>query len=153
MRISLAAAFIAAAALVFVTQLACGFDKNNLRELVGPPPDFHNIEETYLQDAMWHLAHGVQQLDDTMNATNLDDKAREQQVLAVLDDMHHAATEANAEGTKRRHKNVAMNIDKLIGDIEVAKTAAQSHDLAPAKALPATCLACHEGAGGGAQKK
>src|SRR5262249_41978441 len=114
---------------------------------------FHNIDETYLQDGMWRLGHGVQELDDVIKATDLDDTARELKVIAVLDDMSNAAKNANSSGSKTRHKNVAMNIDKLIGDIALAKTAAQGHDLAPAKALPATCLACHEGAGGGAQKK
>jgi hypothetical protein len=131
---------------------ACAFNKEQLKEWVGPP-DFHSIDETYLKDAMWRLAHGVQDLDDTMKAADLDDAAREQQVLAILDDMAGAAAEANAEGTKKRHQNVAMNIDKLINDIALAKTAAQAHDLAPAKALPETCLACHVGGGGGAQKK
>ena len=148
MRPQLVALF-AAALLV-----ACAsFDKAKLRELVGKPPDFHNIDETYLQDAMWRLAHGVQDLDDAMNATNLDDAAREQRVLVVLDDMASAAKNANEPGTKKSHTNVAMNIGKLIGDIDTARTAAQAHDLAPAKALPQTCLACHEGGGGGAQKK
>lgn len=145
--------FPPAALLAALVLVACAFDKNKLRELVGPPPNFHNIDETYLQDSMWRLAHGVQELDDVMKAPGLDDAAREQRVLVVLDDMTSAAANANAPGTKKSHQNVAMNIDKLISDIAIAKTAAQAHDLAPAKGLPATCLACHEGGGGGAQKK
>jgi hypothetical protein len=141
------------AALAFALAVACaGVDKGKLREVMGPP-DFHNIDETYLQDAMWRLAHGVQELDDTMKAADLDEATRESRVIVVLDDMGRAAVNANAEGTKKSHKNVAMNIDKLILDIEAAKTAAQAHDLGPARALPTTCLACHEGGGGGAQKK
>src|SRR3954469_18032495 len=120
--------FQLAALLAAVLLVACAFDKKTLRDLVGPAPDFHNIDETYLQDSMWRLGHGVQALDDTFNASGLDDAAREQRVLGVLDDMADAAKNANAPGTKKSHKNVAMNIDKLIGDIAVAKTAAQSHD-------------------------
>lgn len=132
--------------------VACAIDQHKLRDLVGPPPDFHNLDETYLQDGMWRLGHDVQDLNDTFSAAELDDAAREQRVIALLDDMAAAAAQANAPGTKKSHKNVAMNIDKMVSDIAAAKQAAEAHDLAPARALPQTCLACHQGAGGGPQK-
>jgi hypothetical protein len=141
---------------LFALVVACAsatIDKNKLAEFGGPPPDFHNVDETYLQDAMWRLGHDTQDLDDAFHATGVDDAAREHRVISLLDDMASAAKQATAPGTRKSHKNVAMNIDKLVTDINAAKTAAVSHDLAPAQAIPATCLACHEGAGGGAQKK
>lgn len=142
-----------AALLVSVLFVGCAINEKTLRDIAGPPPDFHNLDETYLQDGMWRLGHGIQGLHDTLNAADLDDAAREQRVIAVLDEMASAAQNANTAGSKKSHKNVAMNIDKLLNDITVARTAAQAHDLAPAKALPATCLACHQGAAGGTQKK
>src|SRR4051812_2726117 len=99
--------------LAAVFLVACSINKNQLHELVGPAPDYHNIDETYLQDAMWRLGHGVQELDDTINAQGVDDAAKEKHVLAVLDDMESAAKNANAPGTRKSHKNVSMNIDKL----------------------------------------
>lgn len=144
------AALLVAVLFLFV---ACGIDKKTLRDLAGPPPDFHNIDETYLQDGMWRLGHGIQDLDDTLKAADIDEATREQRVIAVLDGMASAAKSADTAGSKKSHKNVAMNIDKLLNDIAVARTAAQAHDFAPAKALPATCLACHQAGGGGAQNK
>jgi hypothetical protein len=141
------------AALFVVACASATIDKTKLADFGGPPPDFHNVDETYLQDAMWRLGHDTQDLSDAFNATGVDDAAREKHVLSLLDDMASAAKQATAPGTRKTHKNVAMNVDKLVLDINTARTAASSHDLAPAKAIPATCLACHEGAGGGAQKK
>lgn len=145
--------FFVFALFAFVGCASAKIDKTKLADFGGPPPNFHNVDETYLQDAMWRLGHDTQDLDDTFNAQNVDDAAKEKHAIALLDDMSSAAKQANAPGNRVSHKNVAMNIGQLIADIDAAKTAAVSHDLGPAKAIPATCLHCHEGGGGGAQKK
>ena len=40
--------------------------------------------------------------------------------------MQDAALAANAPGQRQGHRNVAMNIGKLVGDIAAAKTAAEA---------------------------
>jgi hypothetical protein len=130
---------------------ACATDSQALRDFIAP--DFRALDDTRLQDAMWRLGGGVQDLDAALQADNgLNDADRQARVLATLDVMAEAAASVNAPGQKQRHQNVAMNIDRLIGDIAAAKTAAEANDLAPARALPQTCLACHNGQGGGAQR-
>ena len=114
-------------------------------------PNFRTVDDTQLQDSMWRLGRGVQDLDDTFAATDLADGDRHARILESLTMMQEAAVAANAPGQRQGHRNVAMNIDRLIGDIAAAKTAAEVNDYAPAQALPATCLACHQGSGGGAQ--
>jgi hypothetical protein len=114
-------------------------------------PDFRTVDDTQLQDSMWRLGRGVQDLDDTFKAEGLSEEDRHARVLESLKMMQDAAVAANEPGQRQGHRNVAMNIDKLVGDIAAAKTAAEANEYAPAQALPATCLACHQGAGGGAQ--
>jgi hypothetical protein len=134
-----------------VVPVGCAADSQALRDFIAP--DFSRLDDTRLQDAMWRLGGGVQTLDDTLQADNgLSDADRKAQVLATLDVMAEAAASAGAPGQKQRHTNVAMNIDRLIGDIQAARAAAVADDLGPARALPQTCLACHTGGGGGAQR-
>jgi hypothetical protein len=130
---------------------ACATDSATLREFIAP--DFSNVDDTRLQDAMWRLGGGVQQLHDTLRAdAALADADRKARVLAILDVMAEAAVSVDKPGQKQRHKNVAMNIDQLKADIAAAKAAAEAGDLALAQALPQTCLACHTGGAGGPQQ-
>ncbi len=154
MRRFFIAASLVAGSLVVAGSLggACANSDAAIRDFVAP--DFHRIDDTHLQDAMWRLGNGVQNLSDLFDpAAGLTDADREKNVIEVLGTMADAANTVNKPGQKKAHSNVAMNIDKLIGDIEAARTAAVNHDLAPAQALPMTCLACHQGQGGGEQKK
>jgi hypothetical protein len=100
---------------------------------------------------MWRLGKGVQDLDDTFKAEGLAPDDLHARVMGDLELMSEAAKSVKAPGARAGHQNVAMNIDKLITDIEAAKTAAAAKDYAPAQALPASCLACHQGGGGGPQ--
>jgi hypothetical protein len=135
----------------FASVVACAVDSSVVRDLIAP--DFSHVDDTRLQDSMWRLGNGVQQLSDVLAPeAALADDERRTQVLSILDVMGEAAATVNRPGQKRAHQNIAMNIDKLIGDIAAAKAAAAANDLDPARALPATCLACHTGGGGGAQK-
>jgi hypothetical protein len=136
---------------VVLAVAACATDPEIVRSFIAP--DFSHVDDTRLQDSMWRLGNGVQQLNDALApAAGLNDEQRRAQVLGILDLMADAATTVNRPGQKRAHQNIAMNIDKLIADIAAAKAAAEQNDLAPAQALPATCLACHQGAAGGTQK-
>lgn len=151
-RFFITAPFVVAAVVVPVVGANCANSDAAIRDFVAP--DFHRIDDTHLQDAMWRLGNGVQNLADLFDpAAGLSDADREKNVIEVLGTMADAAQTVNKPGQKKSHSNIAMNIDKLIGDIEAARTAAVNHDLAPAQALPATCLACHQGQGGGAQKQ
>jgi hypothetical protein len=151
MRTSIALAFAAPVVVAAALGAACATDgQAALKSFIAP--DFSRIDDTRLQDAMWRLGNGVQQLNDVFVDASLDDAGREARAVEVLTLMEEAAASVNKEPQKQRHQNVAMNIDKLMGDISAAKAAAQNHDLVPAQALPATCLACHQGGGGGAQK-
>ena len=114
-------------------------------------PDFKTIDDTLLQDSMWRLGRGVQDLDDTFRAEGLSEDDRHAQILASLDMMAAAAAQANDPGKRQGHTNVAMNIGKLVTDIDAAKAASANRDYALAQALPATCLHCHQGGGGGPQ--
>lgn len=147
-----AASSVVIAASAFVGLVgACANSDAAIRDFIAP--DFHRIDDTHLQDAMWRLGNGVQNLNDLFAPeAGLNDADREKQVVEVLDGMADAANTVNKPGQKKSHSNIAMNIDKLIGDIAAARAAAVEHNLAPAQALPQTCLACHQGGGGGAQK-
>jgi hypothetical protein len=114
-------------------------------------PNFKTIDDTLLQDSMWRLGRGVQDLDDTIKAEGLSEDDRHAQIMASLDMMAAAAAQANDPGKRQGHNNVAMNIGKLVADIDAAKAAAVNKDYALAEALPATCLNCHQGGGGGPQ--
>lgn len=146
--------FFVASAVVVVAAgglVACANQSENIRAFVAP--DFRRIDDTRLQDAMWRLGNGVQNLNDLfLPEAAVADADREAAVVEVLDGMAEAAKSVNKPGQKAQHQNIAMNIDKLIEDIAIARAAALEHNLAPAQALPLTCLACHQGEAGGAQK-
>jgi hypothetical protein len=143
--------FACLVAVPVVAVVACATDTAIVRDLIAP--DFSRVDDTRLQDSMWRLGHGVQQLNDTLAPeAALEPEQRRLQVIAILDLMADAAATVNSPGQKRAHQNIAMNIDKLQGDIAAARAAAENNDLAPAQALPVTCLACHQGTGGGQQK-
>jgi hypothetical protein len=146
-RLAVACPLAVATALVVG---ACVTDSELARRLIAP--DFSRIDDTRLQDAMWRLGNSVQALSEATSATGVSEQERQQKVLGVLDVMADAAASVNKPGQKQGHKNLAMNIDTLIADIAAAKTAAQAGDLGPAQTLPMTCLACHQGEAGGAQK-
>ena len=129
---------------------ACVTDSDLARRVIAP--DYARVDDTRLQDAMWRLGSSVQSLNEATSAAGVSDAERQQTVLGVLDVMAAAAASVNKPGQKQRHENLAMNVDKLIADIAAAKSAAQAGDLGPAQTLPMTCLACHQGEAGGAQK-
>jgi len=131
---------------------ACALDKETVRALTYGP-SFQFIDDTRLQDSMWRLARGVQDLDDTFQSTaELSEEDRHKRIIEVLDYMGEAASSVSVPGQQTQHKNISMNIDRLVLDIATAKTAAESKDYGPAQQLPMSCLACHQGGGGGSQK-
>jgi hypothetical protein len=135
-----------------LTVSACAIDKDTVRKFTYGP-SFQFIDDTRLQDSMWRLARGVQDLDDTFQATaELSEDDRHKRIIEVLDYMSEAASAVSTPGQETQHKNMSMNIDRLITDIALAKTAAVSKDYGPAQQLPLTCLTCHQGGGGGPQK-
>ena len=134
---------------VVVVVAACATNSEQVKAFFAP--DFRAADDTMLQDGMWRLGRGVQDLDDTFKAEGVSDDDRHARVLETLDMMAGAAAAVNQPGRRQGHTNVAMNIDKLITEIAAAKTAAEARDYEPAKALPASCLACHQGGGGGPQ--
>ena len=116
-------------------------------------PSFQYIDYERLHDGMWRLAKGVQDLDVTLKPeTEISDEDRQTRVLAILDDMAGATSTISAPGQASNHKNIELHIDQLTLDIALARTAAEGGEFSAAKALPHTCLACHKGQGGGAQK-
>jgi hypothetical protein len=100
---------------------------------------------------MWRLGRGVQDLDDAFKAEGVSDDERHARILASLEPVAEAAAQAHAQGQKKSHENIAMNIDVLVGDIAAAKTAAEAKSYELAQAIPQTRLHCHEGGGGGPQ--
>ncbi len=144
---------LVAVSLCCAIGIGCAIDKETVRELTYGP-SFKFIDDTRLQDSMWRLARGVQDLDDTFAASaELSEEDRHARVLEVLDYMSEAAASAGAPGQQSQHRNLEMNIGRLQNDISIAKTAAEGKDYAPAQQLPLTCLACHQGGGGGAQRQ
>ncbi|MDP2342832.1 MAG: hypothetical protein Q8O67_17885 [Deltaproteobacteria bacterium] len=142
-------ASLALALAVAVT--ACAANSEQVKAFFAP--DFSTADDTKLQDGMWRLGRGVQDLDETFKIEGPVDGDRHARIVETLDIMAAAAASVKAPGARQGHTNVAMNIDKLIVEIAAAKTAAEAKDYAPAQALPASCLACHQGAGGGAQNR
>jgi hypothetical protein len=136
----------------FLVVVACAAGSEQVRSMLYGP-SFEVIDDTRLQDSMWRLANGVQDLDTALtNEEGLDEEAKQQRVLEVLDYMADAAAAVTAPGApKTGHTNVEMNIDKLATDIVAAKAAVQEKDYGAAERLPMACLACHQGQGGGAQ--
>lgn len=129
---------------------ACAIDRESMKQFYAP--DFRSFDDTQLQDGMWRLGRGVQDLDDTFRAEGLSDDERHAQIMASLELMAGAAAAVNDPNQKKSHTNVAMNIEALAGDIAAAKTAAEAKNYELAKALPQSCLHCHQGGGGGPQK-
>lgn len=129
---------------------ACAIDRESMKQFYAP--DFRSFDDTQLQDGMWRLGRGVQDLDDTFRAEGLYDDERHAQIMASLELMAGAAAAVNDPNQKKSHTNVAMNIEALAGDIAAAKTAAEAKNYELAKALPQSCLHCHQGGGGGPQK-
>lgn len=115
-------------------------------------PDFGTATEAQLQDGMWRLGYATQDLAAALSAEGVPDDERHTAIMENLNLMADAAASVGPD-KPQKHKNVAMNIGKLVGDIDAARTAAASRDYTLAQALPQSCLACHVGAGGGAQKK
>lgn len=150
MRTPLALALVLAVTPTVVVA-SCATDGESMKAFFAP--DFRTADDTMLQDGMWRLGRGVQDLDDTFKADGLAEADRHARVMENLEMMAAAAASVNKPGRRQGHTNVAMNIDKLITDIDAAKTAAAANEYALAQALPASCLACHEGGGGGAQKQ
>jgi len=129
---------------------ACAsIDKEALKTFYAP--DFRHFDETLLQDAMWRLGRGVQELDDAFKAEGLTDDERHALILESLELMAGAAAQANEPGPKKSHENISMNIGALVNDIAAAKAAAEARSYELAQAIPQTCLHCHEGGGGGPQ--
>jgi hypothetical protein len=138
--------------LTLALATACAsIDKESIKQFYAP--DFRSFDDTLLQDAMWRLGRGVQDLDDAFKAEGLADDERHARILASLDLMAEAAARANDPNQKKSHENIAMNIGALVGDIAAAKTAAEAKNYEPAQAIPQTCLHCHQGGGGGPQTK
>lgn len=130
---------------------ACaGIDRETVKAFYAP--DFRTFDDTMLQDGMWRLGRGVQDLDDTFKLEGLSEEERHAKVMETLEIMAGAAASVNDPNQKKSHTNVAMNIGALVTDIEAAKTAAAAKNYELAKALPTTCLNCHQGGGGGPQK-
>jgi hypothetical protein len=145
------AGFAVVACLVCVVS-ACAANSESVKAFFAP--DFHTADDTQLQDGMWRLGRGVQDLDDTFTAAGENVSAEHHaRILETLDIMSAAAASVKAPGARQGHTNVAMNIDKLVVDIDNAKAAVAVKDYTLARALPVSCLACHEGVGGGPQKK
>lgn len=142
--------FVLSSALLIVAAVSCVTTGDDAVKAFFAP-DFKTIDDTLLQDSMWRLGRGVQDLDDTLRAEGLSDDDRHAQILASLDMMAAAAAQANEPGKRQGHTNVSMNISKLVTDIDAAKAAANNKDYALARALPSTCLHCHQGGGGGPQ--
>jgi hypothetical protein len=134
---------------IFLAAACASIDKEALKQFYAP--DFRSFDDTLLQDSMWRLGRGVQDLDDAFKAEGVSDDERHARILASLELMAEAAAQANAPGQKKSHENIAMNIDVLVGDIAAAKTAAEAKSYELAQAIPQTCLHCHEGGGGGPQ--
>ncbi len=131
---------------------ACAGSAETVRQATYGP-SFQYIDEERLHDGMWRLAKGVQDLDVTLKPeTEISAEDRQTRVLAILDDMAVATGTISAPGQASNHKNIELHIDQLQLDIAVARTAAEGGDFNAATALPNTCLACHKGHGGGAQK-
>ena len=129
---------------------ACAsIDKEALKQFYAP--DFRSFDETLLQDAMWRLGRGVQELDDAFKAEGLSDDERHALILESLDLMAGAAAQANEPGPKKSHENMSMNIGALVHDIAAARTAAEARSYELAQGIPQTCLHCHQGGGGGPQ--
>ncbi len=127
----------------------CATDKEAVKAFFAP--DFRTADDTKLQDGMWRLGRGVQDLDDAFKTEGVSDDDRHAAVMQTLDMMSEAAASVSKPGRRQGHTNVSMNIDQLIVEIDAAKTAAAAKEYDLAKALPQSCLACHQGAGGGPQ--
>ena len=136
-----------ALALVVVS---CAANNETLKKAFAP--DFGTATEAQLQDGMWRLGFATQDLDAAVKAEGVSDDERHAAIMETLNLMADAAGSVGKPGQPQKHTNVAMNLPKLVGDIEAARAAAASRDYTLAKALPQSCLACHQGGGGGPQK-
>lgn len=136
---------------LFIIGVSC-IAPNNAALKQAFAPDFGTATEAQLQDGMWRLGYATQDLAAALAADGVDPEERHSAIMANLNLMADAAASVGPD-KPQKHKNVAMNIGKLVGDIEAARAAAASRDYTLAQALPQSCLACHVGAGGGKQKQ
>lgn len=152
MRSTALAALALALALPITIVAFVSCAANNAQLKAALAPDFGTATEAQLQDGMWRLGFAVQDLDTAFKAEGVSDDERHAAIMETLNLMADAAGSVGKPGQPQKHTNVAMNLPKLTTDIEAARAAAASRDYTLAKALPQSCLACHEGGGGGPQK-
>ncbi len=106
-------------------------------------PPYHFVEDARLISTMQRLANDIIELDRTMNV----EPRRQQDVLAVLDDLQGAIAKISSPGQSTNHPRLDAELDRFALDVanvraEVARTPPV---YASAWAVPTMCLRCHGG--------
>ena len=109
------------------------------------PPDFHYIPKDKLDSAMWQMAAAVRDLDSTLRDEALAEPAKQERVLALLDQLR--ATSGRLDGGARptNHPLLDRNVPRLTTDIEAARLAASASPprYTLAGEVSGACIYCH----------
>lgn len=133
-------------ALVFVALIAASCaDFGKSVRAVTYPPDFHYIPKDHLDSAMWQMAAAVQDLDSTLRNDALGEPAKQERVLALLDQLRATSGHLGGGARSSNHPLLDRNVPRLTADIEAARLAASASPprYALAGAVSGACIYCH----------
>ena len=136
------------AALAFLAVVAmtsgCTDLAKNVRK-VTYPPDLTYIPREKVESAMWQMAAGVSELDETLRDETAGEPEKQRRVLSVLERMQHAADRLDAQGGASNHPLLDRKLPRLGADISAARIAAGAEPprYALAGAVSGACIYCH----------
>lgn len=109
--------------------------------LEQPAQPFRTIPAGEVKTVMHRLANDLVMLDDAL----ADATARQQEVVAALDDMRDAVATITAGGGTTDHPQLETAFEQFAFDIETARNAAayEPPSFTAASTVSAMCLRCH----------
>jgi hypothetical protein len=131
-----------AAALIAFTGCA---DVGKTMRKITYPPDFTYLQHEDVESAMWRLAAGVRELDQTLRDKSIGEPAKRERILEVLERMQRASADLDAQGGASNHPLLDRKLPRLGADISAARLAATgeppSYELSAA--VSGACIYCH----------
>lgn len=131
-------------AVFAILSVGCGGVAEHVRK-VTYPPDFAYVPREKVQSAMWQLAAGVRELDQTLRDDALAEPEKRQRVVAVLERMESARGRIDPKGEASNHPLLERGLPRLGADISLARTAAGADPprYVLAGAVSGACIYCH----------
>jgi len=107
-----------------------------------PAAPLHFIEDGRLSSTMQRLANDIIELDHVMRV----EPRRQQDVLAVLDDVQGAVAKISSPGQSTNHPRLDEELERFALDVANvrAEVASDPPGYAGVQAVPTMCLRCHD---------